>query len=90
MNHPLALEIANAAQTLNVALEEIQMMASRGQGGVAMQELLRHAREMCEILAELVSQLGDEPLAPGAQAMAIRLSAELEALERDIAGKPLH
>lgn len=88
MDPTLAFELANAAKALDRTLADIQSLVNRNHDGEPLQQLLRRAHDLIEIVDKCVSQIKDARLATGARTMAERLSAELKALERDIAGRP--
>jgi hypothetical protein len=87
MDRVLFVEIAVAAERLTIALGDVQAMVDQREGGADLQELLRHAHDLTQILSDAVKRLGDVREAPAALAIAAKLSAELEGLERDIATK---
>ncbi|HVO87254.1 MAG TPA: hypothetical protein VMV45_01840 [Casimicrobiaceae bacterium] len=90
MDPQLARDIALAAHGLHRALDEIRQMIDGDRSGEALRELLHHAHELVDVLAGLVRECDAEGAALRALRLADLLSSQLELLERELDGKPLH
>ena len=86
----LIAEIAIAEQTLRGALAELADRLSEGRRGRASDGLMQHCREMAEILAAAVGQLGVGIEEDATRAAAAHLLAGLRELERSLNPISLH
>jgi hypothetical protein len=81
-------EVSSISGTIVDALREAHEMARQGRFGDELNELVRHAREMCDLL---VGAIGDAGVTePGVDDYARSLAAGLENMERVIAGHDPH
>ena len=85
-----AAEIARISAALVAALAEAKARADAGQYGADFAELVRHAREMGELLTEALAEHRDS-VGEYARAVAASLTAAIENLERMVRHpRPVH
>jgi len=81
-------EVSSISGAIVDALREAHEMARQGRFGDELNELVRHAREMCDVLVEAMIDAGAAE--PGVGDYARSLAAGLENMERVIAGHDPH
>lgn len=85
-----AAEIARISAALVAALAEAKALTDAGRFGAELTELVRHAREMGELLTEALNAHGDA-VGEYARSVAASLTAAIANLERSIEQPgPLH
>ena len=80
-------EIGRISAAIVAALREAHTMAGRGERGPELTELVRHAREMCDALTDVLDRTGDVEQA--VRNFATTLAAGLDDMERSIGASPL-
>ena len=80
-------EIGRISAAIVAALREAHAMAGRGEHGSALAELVRHARELCDALTDVLQRTGDADAA--VRDFATTLAAGLDEMEREIAAPRL-
>jgi hypothetical protein len=85
MSPEIMVEISTISAAIVDALREAHQMARDGDFGDELNELVRHAREMCELLMTTITESGDD-LEAAVRTYAVTLAAGLENMERVIAG----
>jgi len=78
-------EIGRISATLVDALREAHAMAQAGEYGPEFAELVRHAREMSDLLTEAIDSI-DRELDPRVRDFAQTLAASLERMEQAVVG----
>lgn len=78
-----AAEIARISAALIAALAEAKAMADAGRFGPELTELVRHAREMGELLTEALDQHA-EAVGEYTRSVAAKLTAAIASLEQSI------
>jgi hypothetical protein len=81
-------EVANISAAIVAALREAHEMARQGRFGDELNELVRHAREMCEVLTSTIEEAGE--IETAVRNYATTLAAGLANMERVIAGSDPH
>jgi hypothetical protein len=84
----IMVEISTISAAIVDALREAHQMARDGDFGDELNELVRHAREMCEVLMSTIEEAGEVETA--VRNYATTLAAGLENMERVIAGSDPH
>ena len=79
-------EIGRISATLVEALREAHAMAQAGQYGPDFNELVKHAREMSDLLTEAIGNAAQE-LDPRVRDFAYTLAASIERMERAVIGE---
>ena len=85
----MVAEIAHISQALVAALSEAHALVRSGTFGADLVDLVRHVREVGELLREAVERAGHEVDAP-TRAMADTLAAAVESLDAQIQRKARH
>jgi len=82
-------EIGRISATLVGALREAHAMAQSGDYGPEFSELVKHAREMSDLLTEAIDNAA-QPLDPRVRDFAQTLAASIERMERAVIGDAEH
>ena len=82
-------EIGRISSTLVDALREAHAMSQAGEFGPEFNELVKHAREMSDLLTEAIDNAADE-LDPRVRDFAHTLAASIERMERAVEGDAEH
>ena len=86
---PEIAEIARISAALVDALREAHAMAQAGRFGADFSELVRHTREMSELLSEAIANAGDQ-VEDQVRTFAATLSATIERMELLVQGHEAH
>ena len=86
----LTMEIARTERALQDALNELRARVSAAKRDDESRELIRHCKELAELLHEACSKLGAGDDEDATRSAAEYLAAHLVILEREVDQAPLH
>lgn len=86
----LTMEIARTERALQDALNELRARVSAAKRDDESRELVRHCKELAELLREACSKLGPGDDEDATRSAADYLAAHLVILEREVEQAPLH
>ena len=84
------MEIARTERALQDALNELRVRVSTGRRDDESRELVRHCKELADLLTEACAKLGAGSDEDATRAAAEYLAAHLVILEREVEQAPLH
>jgi hypothetical protein len=90
MDRARASAIAQIERALRSTLDDINSRVQNGAGRSTVSELVRHARELANLLDQAVERLPSDADAASVRQVAGDLTGTLRMLEQDLANKAMH